>query len=86
MSGPRREQTLDLLARGAQGTVLRIGGAKEVRRRLLAMGLVTGVTVTLSAVAPLGDPLELTLKGYRLSLRKDEARQITVEVADGPAC
>lgn len=83
MISPAREQTLDQLAQGAQGVVVRIGGAKDVRRRLLAMGLVTGATVAVTAVAPLGDPLELTVKGYRLSLRRDEARQIVVEVADG---
>jgi Fe2+ transport system protein FeoA len=46
------------------------------------MGLVPGTTVELVAVAPLGDPLELLVKGYRLSLRKHEAQEITVEVAD----
>lgn len=86
MVGTTREQTLDQLALGAHGRVLRIGGAKEVRRRLLAMGLVTGTTVTLTAIAPLGDPLELTVRGYHLSLRKDEARQIIVEVTDAAAC
>lgn len=82
MINTSREQTLDQLAKGGCGIVLRIGGAKELRRRLLAMGLVTGASVTLTAVAPLGDPLELTVQGYRLSLRKEEARQIIVEVAD----
>lgn len=73
--------TLDQLARGQRAVIVRIGGERALRRRLLDMGLVTGEAVTLTAVAPLGDPLELTVKGYRLSLRKDEARLVIVEPA-----
>jgi ferrous iron transport protein A len=76
--------TLDQLARGQRATVVRISGDRALRRRLLDMGLVTGEAISLTAVAPLGDPIELTLKGYRLSLRKAEARLITVELADAP--
>lgn len=77
-----RTITLDQLPRGEQGTIVRIGGERLTRQRMLAMGLVTGETVTLKAVAPLGDPLELLVKGYQLSLRRHEAQQITVEVDD----
>lgn len=73
--------TLDQLGRGQRAKVVRIGGERGLRRRLLDMGLVTGETITLTAVAPLGDPLELSVKGYRLSLRKAEARLISVEPA-----
>jgi ferrous iron transport protein A len=73
--------TLDQLGRGQRARVVRIGGERSLRRRLLDMGLVTGETVTLTTVAPLGDPLELSVKGYRLSLRKAEARLISVEPA-----
>lgn len=73
------ETTLDQLARGRRAVVVRIAGARDLRRRLLDMGLVTGETVTLTAVAPLGDPIELSVKGYRLSLRKAEARLVVVE-------
>jgi ferrous iron transport protein A len=73
--------TLDQLAYGRRAVVVRIGGERALRRRLLDMGLVTGETVTLTAVAPLGDPIELTVKGYRLSLRKAEARLVVVEPA-----
>ncbi len=82
MNQPGIETTLDQLARGAQAVIVRVGGERALRRRLLDMGLVIGETVTLRAVAPLGDPLELLVKGYRLSLRKAEARQIVVEVVD----
>ncbi len=71
--------TLDRLARGRSGVIVRIGGDRALRRRLLDMGLVQGETVTLAAVAPLGDPIELSVKGYHLSLRKSEARLIEVE-------
>jgi ferrous iron transport protein A len=72
--------TLQQLAVGQQATIVRIGGEKATRRRLLDMGLVTGETVTVARVAPLGDPIEVLIKGYHLSLRKQEAGQITVEV------
>jgi ferrous iron transport protein A len=71
--------TLDQLMRGQSATIVRIGGERLFRRRLLDMGLVSGETITLSAVAPLGDPIEVTIKGYRLSLRKEEARLVLVE-------
>lgn len=73
--------TLDQLARGQRAVILRIGGERALRRRLLDMGLVTGEAVTLTGVAPLGDPLELSVKGYRLSLRREEARLVVVEPA-----
>jgi ferrous iron transport protein A len=72
--------TLQQLTVGQQATIVRIGGEKATRRRLLDMGLVTGETVTVARVAPLGDPIEVLIKGYHLSLRKQEAGQITVEV------
>ncbi|MCS6883335.1 MAG: FeoA family protein [Oscillochloridaceae bacterium] len=75
------EVTLDRLARNQNAVVRRLGGDREFRRRLLAMGLVPGEHVTLTAVAPLGDPIEVTVKGYRLSLRKEEARLVVVEPA-----
>jgi ferrous iron transport protein A len=65
---------------GQRATIVRVGGAQTTRRRLRDMGMVTGETVTLKAVAPLGDPVELTVKGYHLSLRKHEANEILVEV------
>ncbi|HMQ34179.1 MAG TPA: FeoA family protein [Chloroflexaceae bacterium] len=81
MSSAEVAPTLDRLARGQSALIVQIGGERDLRRRLLAMGLVPGETVTLTAIAPLGDPLELMIKGYRLSLRKDEARLVAVEPA-----
>ncbi|NJK82207.1 MAG: ferrous iron transport protein A [Chloroflexaceae bacterium] len=71
---------LSSLTVGQRATVLRVGGDKAVRRRLLDMGLITGETVTVERIAPMGDPIEVLIKGYHLSLRKREASQISVEV------
>jgi ferrous iron transport protein A len=72
--------TLDNLPLGSEGTVVRVSGDKKLKRRLLDMGLVTGTTVTMKAVAPLRDPLEVIVRGYQLSLRKQEANGILIEV------
>ncbi len=69
---------------GQSGVIIRLDLAGPLRRRLLALGLLTGVTVTVTRVAPLGDPLELEVKGYRLSLRRGEAGQIMVAPGAGP--
>lgn len=70
---------LSCLKIGQQATIVRVGGAKATRRRFLDMGLTTGESITIKAVAPLGDPIELIVKGYHLSLRKHEANEIFVE-------
>ncbi len=82
MSQRTNQISLDRLPVGQQATIVRVGGERATRRRLLDMGMVTGETVTMKAVAPLGDPVELLVKGYSLSLRKYEANDITVEVAE----
>ncbi len=65
---------------GQRGIVVRVGGRGPTRRRMMDMGLVTGAEVKVVRVAPLGDPIEFEVKGYSLSLRKSEARNVTVEV------
>jgi DtxR family Mn-dependent transcriptional regulator len=67
---------------GQRGIVVRVGGKGPSRRRMMDMGLVPGTEVEVVRVAPLGDPIEFTLKGYNLSLRKSEAKAIQVEVAN----
>ena len=59
-------------------TVLRIMGSGPVKRRIMDMGLTKGTQVFVRKVAPLGDPVELTVRGYELSIRKDEAASIEV--------
>jgi ferrous iron transport protein A len=64
------------LSVGESGRVARVNGADEIGRRLLEMGVTPGVQLRLIGAAPLGDPLEFELRGYRLSLRKREAEHI----------
>ncbi len=59
--------------------VQKLTGAGAVKRRLMDMGITKGVEIYLRKVAPLGDPLEVTLRGYELSLRKSEAENVLVE-------
>ncbi len=62
-----------------RGTIVRVGGGGPFRRRILDMGVVPGIEVEVVKMAPLGDPVELLIRGYHLSLRKEEAREILVE-------
>lgn len=64
---------------GGRATVVNVSGADEISVRLLEMGLTPGATLELIGIAPLGDPLELELRGYRLSLRKREAELVEIE-------
>ena len=67
------------LAQGAIATVTHVGGSGSFRRRLMELGILPGTSVQLVGVAPLGDPLELLVRGASLSIRRAEA--LTVEVA-----
>ena len=71
--------TLDLLEPGHSGIIATIGGEGALRRRLLVMGLTPNTNVTVRKVAPMGDPIELYLRGYVLTLRKDDAVKITLK-------
>ncbi|MEG1537893.1 MAG: ferrous iron transport protein A [Clostridiales bacterium] len=62
--------------------VVKLHGEGAVRRRIMDMGVTKGVSVNIRRVAPLGDPLELTVRGYQLSLRKADAEMIEVEAMD----
>jgi ferrous iron transport protein A len=64
------------LSVGESGRVAKVIGADEVTRRLLEMGVTPGIELRCIGAAPLGDPLEFELRGYRLSLRKREAEHI----------
>ena len=59
--------------------VVKLHGEGAVKRRIMAMGLTKGVDVSVRKVAPLGDPIEITVRGYELSLRKADAETIEVE-------
>ena len=71
--------TLDELKTGASTVITAVGGEGPLRCRLLDMGLIPHTRVTLQKVAPMGDPMELFLRGYTLTLRKEDARSITIE-------
>jgi len=72
-------QTLKETKPGVTVRVVKIGGEGPVKRRLMEMGITKGVEVTVRKVAPLGDPVEVTVRGYELSLRKADAESIEVE-------
>lgn len=73
-------RSLNELTTGEQGKVIRVTATGPVRRRILEMGVTPGTEVSIKGVAPLGDPIEVLVKGYSLSLRKEEAANIFVEV------
>ena len=64
---------------GETVTVVRLHGEGAVKRRIMDMGITKGISVYVRKVAPLGDPLELNVRGYELSLRKGDAEMIEVE-------
>lgn len=74
------KKTLNEMAIGEQGVIVSVGGDGLIRRRLFDMGVTPGADVYLRKKAPLGDPYEVTLRGYELTLRKTEAENVTVEV------
>ena len=65
---------------GQEAVITSVGGTGVLRCRLLDMGLIPKTSVRVEKLAPLGDPMELRIRGYALSLRKEDARNITVEV------
>ncbi len=71
--------TLDKLSPGYSGKIRSVGGEGALRRRLLDMGLTPKTRVEVRKVAPMGDPIELYLRGYNLSIRKDDAAKIEIE-------
>ncbi len=70
--------TLKELKPGETGKVSSLGQKGPIRRRIMDMGVTPGAIVKVIKVAPLGDPIEVTVRGYDLSLRKDEAAQIEI--------
>lgn len=70
--------TLDELQIGKTATILSVGGSGALRQHFLDMGLIQGADVTVVKYAPMGDPIELRIHGYELTIRLDDARQIAV--------
>lgn len=71
--------TLDSVKTGEERVIKKLLGEGAVKRRIMDMGLTKGTSVKVVKVAPLGDPIELEVRGYDLSIRKDEAAKIEVE-------
>ena len=74
------QKSLDQFVIGEQGVVRQVGGEGKIRRRLLDMGITPGAEIMLRKKAPLGDPLEITVRGYELTLRISEAQCVTMAV------
>lgn len=71
--------TLDKLPIGKEGIITAVGGEGALRCRLLDMGLIPKTKVKVQKVAPMGDPIEIHIRGYQLTIRKDEAQKIEVD-------
>jgi ferrous iron transport protein A len=65
---------------GQKSKIIKIGSLGPLKRRLMDMGILVGEQIKIDKIAPLGDPIEVTIKNYKLSLRKSEAANIDVEV------
>ena len=72
------EKRLSELAVGEAGSVVKVTGEGRMRRRLFDMGITPGADVFMRKLAPLGDPMEITVRGYELTLRKSEAECVVV--------
>lgn len=72
-------RTLKEIKPGKSATVIKVHGEGALKRRIMDMGVTKGVEIYVRKVAPLGDPMELTLRGYELSIRKEDAELIEVE-------
>lgn len=72
-------KTLDKFIKGESGRVKKLTATGAIRRRLLDMGITPGAEITMRKTAPLGDPMEITLRGYELTLRKAEAAFVITE-------
>lgn len=71
--------TLDQMQVGQSGVIKKVGGEGALRLRLLDMGLIPRTRVSVQKVAPLGDPIQLSIRGYELTLRKEDAARIEVQ-------
>ena len=76
-------KTLDKLKIGEFGEVIKIDGFGALRRRIIDMGITPGAIIIMKKVAPFGDPIEINVRGYELSIRKSEAAKIVVNTKLG---
>lgn len=71
--------TIDDLKIGQSGMISQVGGEGALRLRFLDMGLIPGTKVLLQKVAPMGDPIQIQIRGYELTIRREDARKITLK-------
>ncbi len=71
--------TIDDLKIGQSGVIAQVGGEGALRLRFLDMGLIPGTRVALQKIAPMGDPIQIRVRGYELTIRREDARQITLK-------
>ena len=71
--------TIDNLKIGQSGVISRVGGEGPLRLRFLDMGLIPGTKVTLRKIAPMGDPIQIALRGYELTIRREDAAKIDLQ-------
>ena len=76
------EKKLSEFTVGDAGEVSKVGGEGKIRRRLFDMGITPGAKIVMRKLAPLGDPMEVTVRGYELTLRKTEAECVIMTVND----
>lgn len=69
-------RTIDDLTIGESGVISQVGGEGALRLRFLDMGLIPGTTVTLRKIAPMGDPIQIQVRGYELTIHREDARKI----------
>ena len=75
-------KTVDRLRPGEKGFVTGLGSTGAVRRHIIDMGITPGAVIVMRKTAPMGDPIEINVRGYELSIRKSEAQNIRVEVSE----
>ena len=78
MTGSVNQRTLAEMREGEEARIVRIGGNGAIRQRLLDMGVTRGTRIKVERRAPLHDPIEVTVKGYNLAIREEEARHVVV--------
>lgn len=78
-NGMGRQMTLDKITVGEEVKIVAVGGEGQLRVRLLDMGLIPRTVVRVQKIAPMGDPIEIHLRGYELTIRKEDAARIEVE-------
>lgn len=74
--------TINDLSVGAEGTITEVGGEGVLRLRFLDMGLIPGTRIRIQKIAPLGDPIQILIRGYELTIRREDASKIFVKKGD----